>query len=143
MPDLGALAFAAAIGFLGLSRGLRHRKGRVQQVHLRGRSLKTPTAAAELLAKAKSPADSGLQIGQHLFPSEIATRHFAFIGTTGAGKTLLQRLLMQSALSKIGTGLGRRAVIYDAKQDILSILAGMGIHCPIHILNTLDARSIA
>src|SRR5262249_39684298 len=130
MPEPGTLTLAAALGALIAARGLRHRKGRVQQVHLRGRSLRTSTAAAELLAKAKAPADSGLQIGQHLFPSEIATRHFAFIGTTGSGKTLLQRLLMQSALPKIGAGLGHRAVVYDAKQDILSILAGMRVASP-------------
>ena len=37
----------------------------------------------------------------------------------------------------------QRAVIYDAKQDLLSLLSGMGIRARVHILNPLDARSAA
>ena len=67
----------------------------------------------------------------------------AVVGATGSGKTLIQRLLMQSALPLIGQGYGHRALIYDAKQDVLSVLSGMGLPCPIHILNPLDARAVA
>ena len=53
------------------------------------------------------------------------------------------RLLMQSVLPSIRTGSGRRALIYDAKQDVISILSGMKVHCPVVILNPLDVRSAA
>ena len=32
-------------------------------------------------------------------------------------------------------------MVYDAKQDAVSVLAGMDLPCPVHILNPLDARS--
>lgn len=40
-------------------------------------------------------------------------------------------------------GDGHRAFIYDAKGDIISLLHGMGLNCPIHVLNPLDARCAA
>ncbi|MGV2342203.1 MAG UNVERIFIED_CONTAM: type IV secretion system DNA-binding domain-containing protein [Planctomycetaceae bacterium] len=48
--------------------------------------------------------------------------HFLAVGTTGSGKTVVMRLLMQSVLPEIGSGNDVRAVIYDAKQDMMSIL---------------------
>jgi len=41
------------------------------------------------------------------------------------------------------SGPGHRAMIYDAKGDIVSLLYGMGITCPIEILNPFDKRSSA
>lgn len=56
---------------------------------------------------------------------------------------MLQRLLMQSVLPSIGRGEGRRALVYDAKQDVLGQLAGMGLSCPIRIFHPLDSRATA
>jgi DNA helicase HerA-like ATPase len=36
-------------------------------------------------------------------PADEATKHFLAVGTTGSGKTIVLRLLMQSALPDIGT----------------------------------------
>ena len=41
------------------------------------------------------------------------------------------------------SGDGHRAMIYDAKGDMVSLLSGMGLRCPVVILNPLDARSAA
>ena len=41
------------------------------------------------------------------------------------------------------SGPGHRAIIFDAKGDIISLLYGMQLTCPIHILNPFDARSTA
>ena len=41
------------------------------------------------------------------------------------------------------TGPGHRAIVYDAKGDIVSTLYGMGLKCAIHILNPFDTRSVA
>ncbi|MEY3225885.1 MAG: hypothetical protein RLZZ536_504 [Planctomycetota bacterium] len=77
--------------------------------------------------------------GGHL-PADEATKHFLAVGTTGSGKTIVLRLLMQSALPDIGTGNDTRAIIYDAKQDMMSILASIvdpGLICT---TNPFDQR---
>jgi len=56
------------------------------------------------------------------------------MGATGSGKTVLLRRLMQTVLPQIGSSQarGRRALIYDSKKDMRSVLMGMGIpgaHC--------------
>src|SRR5262249_20793105 len=56
--------------------------------------------------------------------------HFLFIGSTRSGKSMSIRLLMQGTLPSIGQGFGDRAVILDAKLDILGVLAGMNLSCP-------------
>ncbi len=115
----------------------------VRQTHLRGCALRPVHEVEPLLHRLRKADDPGLLLGRQLFPSSVATRHLAIIGTTGSGKTLLQRLLMQSALQHLGGGREQRALVYDAKQDVLSLLGGMQINAPIHVLHPLDARSVA
>ena len=112
----------------------RHRRANVATAHLRGRSLRTSREAQTLLDQKLSSRDPGLQLGTLRVPSEAAYSHLALVGATGSGKTLLQRLLLQSVLPRIGQGFGHRALIYDAKQDVLSVLAGMRLSCPIRTL---------
>jgi type IV secretory pathway TraG/TraD family ATPase VirD4 len=51
---------------------------------------------------------------------------------------------MQSVMSRIGAGHGTRAVVYDAKRDMLPILSGMGIPVSqVHVMNPFDRRSTA
>lgn len=117
------------------------RRPPVRGTHLRGRSL-LPDGSTRALPAVDS-ADGCLQWGRLRLPERAASGHFAFVGATGSGKTILQRLLMQSVLPKVGAGLGQRALIYDAKQDLLSILAGMGLRAPIHLLHPMDRRAVA
>jgi type IV secretory pathway TraG/TraD family ATPase VirD4 len=56
---------------------------------------------------------------------------------------MLLRLLMQSVIPHIKEGSDSRALIYDAKADILPILDGMGVNAPVWILNPFDERSAA
>src|SRR5262245_56863377 len=107
--------------------------------HLRGRKLQDIEAVCAKLPK----ANNTFRLGSVLLPHRSAYGHLAFVGATGSGKTILQRLLMQSVLPKVGDGLQQRALIYDAKQDIISLLAGMQVHAPVHSLNPLDNRSVA
>ena len=65
------------------------------------------------------------------------------MGATNTGKTLIQRMLMQSALKSIGAGRDQRAIVFNAKQDVLSILAGMKLSCPVVTLDPFDARGSA
>jgi len=83
-------------------------------------------------------------------PIQEANKHFFIIGATGSGKTLSLRLLMQEVLPLVGgrrgdgTPLDHRALVYDAKQDMLAYLYGMGIApARIKILNPFDARCAA
>ncbi|HRI12457.1 MAG TPA: type IV secretion system DNA-binding domain-containing protein [Verrucomicrobiota bacterium] len=136
---IGIAGAAFALGVTG-SR-LRRARSPISSTHVRGRILRNPEEVTATLST-HSPEQS-LQLGRFRFPGRIASGHFAFVGTTGSGKTMMQRLLMQSVLPQIGRGRGVRALIYDAKQDLLSILAGMKLSCPIRLLHPLDARASA
>lgn len=85
--------------------------------------------------------------GNYRLSWERAREHFLVMGATGSGKTVLLRRLMQSVFPFPGTGTNtpqRRALIYDSKKDMRSILLGMGIpEERIVILNPFDTRSVA
>lgn len=53
------------------------------------------------------------------------------------------RSLIASILPHIRQGTGRRAIVYDVKQDAISHLQDMGLSCPIRILNPFDTRCYA
>ncbi len=84
-------------------------------------------------------------------PSEAATGHFCFIGATGSGKTYCIRLLMQSVLYSKETKKISRALVYDAKRDMLPLLHGIvgpddyenGTLHKVVTLNPMDSRSYA
>ncbi len=84
-------------------------------------------------------------------PSEAATGHFCFIGATGSGKTYCIRLLMQSVLYSKETKKISRALVYDAKRDMLPLLHGIvgaddyenGTQHKVVTLNPMDSRSYA
>lgn len=92
-----------------------------------------------------------LTFGKYGLKYEAATKHFAFIGSTGAGKTVLIRLLMQSILqlatqSRIPT----RLIVYDSKREMLPVLYGMferlgrkDAKNVIDLINPFDKRSVA
>jgi type IV secretory pathway TraG/TraD family ATPase VirD4 len=61
------------------------------------------------------------------------------VGATGSGKTLMIKMLMQSALAPDRIGENTRALVYDAKQDVVSTLVSICKRWPI-ILNPLDAN---
>jgi len=77
------------------------------------------------------------------FPERLARHHLLLVGGTGSGKSVSIRLLLQTVLATITPGSDRRALIYDAKQDMLEILSGMRLQYDILILNPLDLRSFA
>jgi len=111
--------------------------------HYRGKALLSFQEARNISRKARSEDDPGLFWGGLRLPSEAATTHFCVTGATGSGKTITIRFLMQSVLPKIESGTNSRALVYDAKQDILSILSGMELKCRVITLNPFDERSAA
>ncbi len=100
---------------------------------------------AQQLAKAL-PGEERLHWGGLQLPRYVADNHFLIMGSSGSGKTLSLRLLMQSVLPSIAKPEGAtpsRALIYDAKRDIHSVLAGMELSTEIHSLNPFDRRGSA
>ena len=99
---------------------------------------KAQIRAEELVRK----LGSGPFFGMLELPFASKEGHFCVVGATGSGKTVTIRLFLQRIVPELTGGkLQGRALIYDAKQDILPILANLGGDCPVHILNPFDARS--
>ncbi len=85
------------------------------------------------------------QINWLLYPLDDshAEGHFLSVGATGSGKTTVQRLLMQSVLPQVGKTPGLRAIVYDAKEDLLPILAAFVDTKRTVTLNPFDERGVA
>jgi len=76
-------------------------------------------------------------------PVGEATNHFLFVGTTGSGKTTQLLVLLRSALYRIGTGCDMRAIVRDAKQDVVPQLAALAPYADLVITHPFDERGIA
>jgi type IV secretory pathway TraG/TraD family ATPase VirD4 len=111
--------------------------------HQRGRKLISYKKALKLAEQLMEGESEYLYWGGLNLPLSVATTHFAVIGSTGSGKTILIRLLMQSVLPRIGKGLDSRALVYDAKQDSMSMLKGIAPDTEIILLNPFDRRGVA
>ena len=86
---------------------------------------------------------SKVKWGSYLLPAEAAPEHFLFVGSTGSGKSVLIKMLMRSVLNNEALNQGTRAVVYDAKQDILPFLHGLVSPRQIKILHPFDERGWA
>ena len=76
-----------------------------------------------------------LRWGNSRLPESAAVRHFMVAGTTGSGKSLIQKLLMSEPLKRIKTGSDQRAMIFDAKGDTSEFLIKIGVKCPVFNFN--------
>jgi hypothetical protein len=109
--------------------------------HLRGRRLLSFGEACGRASRLLDRGDRGLPWGELRIPSRLAVLHFLLLGAPGSGKTLTIRMLAGEFVSRMGQGEGRRAIVYDAKRDMVSILSGMRPGVPVKILNPFDRRS--
>lgn len=71
-----------------------------------------------------------------------ACKHLIVIGATGAGKSIVLNLLMQSVFAKFGRKLSvkNRALVYDSKCDLASTISGLAPQAKIVFFNPLDDR---
>lgn len=83
----------------------------------------------------RSKQTTGLCWGNHWLPESAATQHFLVVGTTGSGKSIVQRLLMKDVLTSIRPESDKRVLIFDAKNDASDFLKHIGTTCPIYGLN--------
>ncbi|MBX9792570.1 MAG: type IV secretion system DNA-binding domain-containing protein [Pirellulales bacterium] len=102
-------------------------------------STTTPTDAQ---TNGPGSADECLWFGVDL-PFREATSHCMLAGATGSGKTTMLRLFMQGVLPRIGPGSGQRALVYDAKGDLMSLLPAISPASIIKTTNPFDARGVA
>ena len=135
-------AYAGFVGLFSVLFGRRPKAPFTGEKHLRGRGL-ISFDEAKKIAETKTQGDTRPPFfGMTHIPERAATTHFLFVGATGSGKTLSLRMLMESVLP-VKDSMDTRALIYDAKQDMLSVLEGMKLGCPIYILNPFDKRCAA
>ena len=108
--------------------------------YTRGRELLRNADAKGIASRQRVPNDAGIFFGGEFLPESAG--HILLCGTTGAGKTICLNLLMRSVLPRIRDGADARALVYDAKQDVLSYLHALGLDCPIKTLSPFDRRSL-
>ena len=87
--------------------------------------------------------DSELVWGRHRLPSSEATGHFLGVAASGGGKSTLVQLLLQSGLGNAGRTPDLRALIYDAKQNILPLAAAICPHAKVVTSHPYDQRGAA
>lgn len=114
-----------------------------KEVLVRGRRVRQQWEADLDLGWLRPDGDAGLSWGGLKIPTHTATLHFAVIGATGSGKSIEQQLLQQDVIPTITPGSDRRAMVYDAKGDQLSKLAGFAPGVPVLVLHPFDARGAA
>jgi len=133
---LGLAASAGLAWLIQFPRGIR-------VTRLRGTELLSYATARIRASSQVAPGEETLVWGGLQLPERASEGNFGSVGAPGTGKSVLMQHLMQSVLPFIGVRQDMRAVVYDAKRVMLSMLSGMQLTCPIIVLNPFDARSVA
>lgn len=137
------LAAAGLAGVIELNTVVTRNSSPMQEILIRGPSLISHEEAALIARQHLLPKEPALLWGGVLLPARCGTEHFCVIGESGSGKTKTIQLLLKSVLPTIRTGSNRRAMIYDAKRDLFSILSSFNLSCPVQTLHPFDRRGVA
>lgn len=88
------------------------------------------------------PSRQGYFWAGESLPFSESCKHFVTVGATGSGKSITLNLLLQSVVTKMVPGNQEliRAVVYDAKADLRSLIAGMNPQVPVLLMNPMDKR---
>lgn len=89
----------------------------------------------------RQPAGPALRWARLPLPVSEATTHFAVVGATGSGKSLLIQEFSASVLPALRQQPDQRAFFYDAKGELLPRLASQGI-TPV-LFDPFDERGVA
>lgn len=138
-----AVALAGIVGIGGVTARLKYF---IKSNDFRGRRLKDYAevrAECDTKRHEQNPEDKGVLWGRLRIPSDQATAHFCVVGAVGSGKTLTIRMLMNDQLPLITPGSDRRALVYDAKQEMVPIVKSLAPKVPICLLNPFDQRATA
>ncbi len=90
-----------------------------------------------------SRSEDDLRFGVDYLDHREATGGFLLAGAPGSGKSTLLNLFLGSALRCVGVRPDVRALIYDAKQNVLPYLKSIAPQARIVTLNPWDARGAA
>lgn len=83
-----------------------------------------------------------LRWGRSPLTADDEISSFLAVGAAGSGKTLVLRCLMQSLLCQVGEGKGIHGLVYDPKNDAMSILSAYVDPSRIKLFNPLDMRCV-
>lgn len=151
IPNAGLLLAAAVVGTALIRVLYQHRK---RPRKIRG----TTMQAKELPDRYWKPSEQHCYLwGNRWLTPKDASYHFVTVGSTGSGKTVNVLLLLKHVLRRLANpGNGMRALVYDSKTDLLSVVAKMMegavgkeidpvafVHERLRILNPFDARCYA
>jgi len=78
-----------------------------------------------------APTEFDIEWGGVRVPPDVLAPHYACVGSSGSGKTLLMRLLMRPVLANLHF---QRALVLDPKRELLPYLASLGLS-PEQIVN--------
>lgn len=117
--------------------------GGTRVTRLRGTELLSYATAQAKVSFQVGPGEETLVWGGLRLPERASEGNFGAVGASGSGKSKTLQHLMQSVLPLVGVRRDTRALVYDAKRDMLSLLSGMNLSCPVIILNPFDGRSVA
>jgi hypothetical protein len=124
-------------------KNIPRRKKQVPVTHYRGRKLYSRDEAKTLATSLLQNAEIGIPWGDIRLPLAATKTHLLTAGASGSGKTLILRMLIKAVFPRIGFGRDRRALVIDGKRELLTYLFGMGLRCPVKIINPLDQRGVA
>lgn len=114
---------------------------------IRGRSLRQSAELRQMWRRGKKTNSRGLiPWGATFIAKENEALHFILIGNTGAGKSTWLEAMMTKTLAGVGFNPNYRAIVVDAKGNLLPFLEALGLGIsedgPLYvILNPLDRRA--
>jgi len=117
----------------------------VERETFRGQGLVDLRLAMMRTRQALDPDEDALAWGLAGLPPSAATQHFLVVGAPGSGKTLQLKFLMAQVVRyQMARAPDVRALVYDAKQDILGFLLPLAKgRFPVITLHPFDARGVA
>lgn len=83
-----------------------------------------------------------LRWGRSPLTADDEVSSFLAVGAAGSGKSLVLRCLMQSLLCQVGEGKGIHGLVYDPKNDAMSVLSAFVDPSHIKLFNPLDTRCV-
>lgn len=91
--------------------------------------------------KEKPSDDPGILLGGAHLATKSFTKNTLIVGTVGSGKSVTLKLIAKNALAGIGSGIDKRALLYDPSGEWPSILEALGFTSQsIIYTNPLDQR---
>lgn len=83
-----------------------------------------------------------IPLGSAYLPEQALFHGIAYIGSSGAGKTVLLNHIKRNRLLHVGMGHGHRVFIWDFKGRERWYLDTLELSCPVYYVNPVDERGV-